>query len=152
MHEATFRIADDGTYAAATAGTDASVELWCNDHCDLLYVQGDAIEEVLTHVHDTVGIRDRLRRPEEVVIVTTECLKRREGENGDRGEGRVIEHYLARHDCLLVPPLRYAAGAKRCRVLALDPDGFRDLDCRGLPGNLVVAAVVGDTECLALSR
>jgi len=131
MHEATFRIAGDGTYAAATAGTDASVELWCNDHCDLLYVQGDAIEEVLTHVNDTIGIRDRLRRPEEVVIVTAECLKRREGENGDRGEERVIERYLARHDCLLVPPLRYVAGAKCCRVLALDPAAltacYRDL-------------------------
>ena len=113
MHEAIFRIAGNGTYAAATAGTDASVELWCNDHCDLLYVQDDAIDEILAYVRDTVGVQDLLRRPDELVIVTSECLKQREGD--------LIERYLARHNCLLLPPLRYVAGSKLCRVLALDP-------------------------------
>lgn len=140
MHEAIFHIAGDGTYAAATAGTDASVELWCNDHCDLLYVTDDAIDEVLAHVRDTVGVEDCLRRPDELVIVTSECLQQREGENGDGSEGRVIERYLARHDCLLVPPLRYAAGAKRCRVLALDPAAltacYRDLVDDGFSVNV----------------
>lgn len=123
MHEATFRIAGDGTYAAATAGTDASIELWCNDHCDLLYVQDDAIDEILSYVRDTVGVQDLLCRPDELVIVTSECLQQHEDD--------LIERYLSRHDCLLLPPLRYAAGAKFCRVLALDPAAltacYRDL-------------------------
>jgi predicted DNA binding protein len=123
MYEATFRIEGDGAYAAATAGTDATVELWCNDHCDLLYVTEDATDEILAHVRERVGVQDRLRRPDELVVVTAECLKRHEND--------LIETYLARHDCLLLPPLRYAAGAKFCRVLALDPGSltacYRDL-------------------------
>jgi predicted DNA binding protein len=123
MHEAMFRIEGDGAYAAATAGTDASVELWCNDHCDLLYVTNEAIDEILTHVREEVGIKDRLQRPNESVLITDDCLKRH--------EGNLIETYLARHDCLLLPPLRYADGAKSCRVLALDPANltacYRDL-------------------------
>lgn len=122
MYEATVRIEDDGAYAAATAKTDGSVELWCNDHCDLLYVTGAATKETLTHVREEVGVQDYLQRPDEVVIITADCLQRHEG---------TIETYLARHDCLLLPPLRYAGGAKSCRVLALDPANltacYRDL-------------------------
>jgi predicted DNA binding protein len=115
MHEAMFRIEGEGTYATATAGTDASVELWCNDHCDLLYVEDGATDEILAHVRDRVGIQDLLRRPDkrELVVVTAECLR--------RDENDLIETYLARHNCLLLPPLRYASGAKFCRLLALDP-------------------------------
>ena len=123
MYEATVRIEDDGAYAAATAKTDGSVELWCNDHCDLLYVTGAATEEILTHVREEVGVQDYLQRPDEVVIITANCLQRH--------EETLIETYLARHDCLLLPPLRYAGGAKSCRVLALDPANltacYRDL-------------------------
>ena len=123
MYEATFRIQGDGAYAAATRGTDATVELWCNDHCDLLYVTNEAIDEVRAHVHEHVGIKDSLQRPNESVLVTDDCLKRH--------EGNLVETYLARHDCLLLPPLRYADGAKSCRVLALDPANlsacYRDL-------------------------
>ena len=128
MHEATFRIQGDGTYAAATAGTDASVELWCNDHCDLLYVENDAIDAILADVRERVGVKDLVRRPDEVVVVTGECLRRREND--------LVEGYLARHDCLLLPPLRYDKGAKSCRVLALDPANltacYRDLVDDGL--------------------
>jgi predicted DNA binding protein len=113
VYEATFRIEGDGAYAAATADTDAAVELWCNDHCDLLYVTAGATDEILSHVRDRVGVQDLLRRPDELVIVTANCLQRR--------EGNLIETYLARHDCLLLPPLRYTDGAKSCRILALDP-------------------------------
>lgn len=123
MYEATFRIEGDGTYAAATADTDASVELWCNDHCDLLYVTAGATDEILAHVRGRVGVQDLLRRPDELVVITTECLKQHEED--------LIETYLARHNCLLLPPLRYAGGAKFCRVLALDPAAltacYRDL-------------------------
>jgi predicted DNA binding protein len=113
MYEATFHIEGSGTYAAATADTDASVELWCNDHCDLLYVEDGATDEILGHVRDHVGVQDLLRRPDELVIVTAECLQ--------QDENDLIESYLARHNCLLLPPLRYAGGAKFCRLLALDP-------------------------------
>ena len=123
MYEATFHIAGDGAYAAATAGTDGSVELWCNDHCDLLYLTGDATDEILADVRDRIGVQDLLRRPDEVVVVTADCLKHQ--------EETFIETYLARYDCLLVPPLRYADGAKSCRVLALDAANltacYRDL-------------------------
>lgn len=123
MYEATFRIEGDGAYAVATAGTDASVELWCNDHCDLLYVADGATDEILAHVRDRVGVQDVLRRPDELVVVTAECLQRHEGD--------LIETYLARHNCLLLPPLRYVGGAKSCRLLALDPGAltacYRDL-------------------------
>lgn len=127
MHEATFRIEGDGAYAAATAGTDARVELWCNDHCDLLYVAGGASDEILAHVREEVGVQERLQRPDELVVITADCLKRH--------AGNPIETYLARHDCLLLPPLRYADGAKSCRVLALDPATltacYRDLVADG---------------------
>ena len=116
MHEATFRIEAEGTYAAATGNTDASVELWCNDHCDLLHVSGGATEPVLEHVRDRVGVNDILRQETVLVVVTAECLKQREDD--------LIETYLSRHGCLLLPPLRYADGAKFCRVLALDPSAL----------------------------
>lgn len=123
MYEATFRIEGDGAYAVATADTDASVELWCNDHCDLLYVRG-GVDEILAHVRERVGVRDLLRRPDELVVVTADCLTQHEDD--------LIETYLARHNCLLLPPLRYANGAKSCRVLALDPAAltacYRDLN------------------------
>jgi predicted DNA binding protein len=113
MYEAMFQIKGDGTYATATARTDASVELWCNDHCDLLYVENGATDEILAHVRDHVGVQDLLRRPGELVVVTAECLQ--------QDENDLIETYLTRHNCLLLPPLRYADGAKFCRLLALDP-------------------------------
>jgi predicted DNA binding protein len=127
MYEATFRIADAGAYGAATAGTDARIELWCNDHCDLLHVTAGAGDEVLAHVRDLVGVRDLLRSDDELVVVTAACLKERRPDH--------IEGYLGRHGCLLLPPLRYAAGAKFCRLLALDPSAltacYRDLVADG---------------------
>lgn len=122
MYEAVFRIAGSGAYAAPTRRTDATIELWCNDHCDMLHVRGgtDAVRE---HVEGSVGVRERVERGKELVLVTDECLKTREDDT--------VERYLARHDCLLVPPLRYARGAKFCRVLALDAGSltavYRDL-------------------------
>ncbi|WP_435079565.1 helix-turn-helix domain-containing protein [Halococcus sp. AFM35] len=129
MHEATFRIEGDGTYAAVTAGNDASVELWCNDHCDLLHVSNGATGEILEHVRDQVGVQDLLQQSTEITIITSECIQKTRDD--------YIEKYLTRHNCLLLPPLRYADGARFCRVLALDPaaltefyrnlteDGFR---------------------------
>lgn len=123
MYEAVFRIDHDGAYTTPTRGTDVQVELWCNDHCDLLHARGSAADRVLDEIADRVGVRDRIAEGEERVVITDECLR--------AGSEDTIEAYLARHGCLLVPPLRYADGAKFCRVLALDgtalTDCFRDL-------------------------
>ncbi|PSP57116.1 transcriptional regulator [Halobacteriales archaeon QS_1_67_19] len=113
MHEAVLGIEQPGAYAEATAGTDTTVELWCNDHCDLLHVGGESVDSVVAHVREAVGIRERLAEGDERLVITDACLKDHQRDS--------IEETLAAHDCLLVPPLRYAEGRKWCRVLALDP-------------------------------
>ncbi|WP_247731595.1 helix-turn-helix domain-containing protein [Halovivax limisalsi] len=121
MHEAVFRIAPGGPYGEPTARTETTVELWCNDHSDLLSIRGDPTA-VVDAVQARVGIRDRLERGDRTVVVTADCLRER---------GGTVEEPLRRHGCLLVPPLRYARGAKLCRILALDPSDltglYRDL-------------------------
>jgi hypothetical protein len=119
VYEATFEISGEGGYSVATAATEASVELWCNDHCDLLHVRGPDAESVVERVDRLVGVRERLDRSAEVLLITDDCLRRRETD--------AIETYLARNDCLLLPPLRYEGGAKVCRVLALDSASLTDL-------------------------
>ena len=113
MHEAVLGIDQPGAYADATAGTDTTVELWCNDHCDLLHVSGASGAAVVEHVEAAVGVRERLAEGDERLLITGACLKESEADH--------IESVLAAHDCLLVPPLRYSRGKKWCRVLALDP-------------------------------
>ena len=113
MHEAFLGIEHPSAYAAATADTDTTVELWCNDHCDLLHVGGEETESVVAHVEEAVGVRERIADGDERLLITDDCLKERADDP--------IETTLAAHDCLLVPPLRYAEGRKWCRVLALDP-------------------------------
>jgi predicted DNA binding protein len=121
MHEVTARVADDSPYALATAGTDATVELWCNDHRDLLHVRGPAAG-VREHVEAAVGVSDAVAHDDELLLVTADCLREHED---------TIEPYVAANDCLLVPPIRYERGAKVVRVLALDPANltgfYRDL-------------------------
>ncbi|MDS0294885.1 helix-turn-helix domain-containing protein [Halogeometricum luteum] len=128
MYQATFEISGDGGYALATAETDASLELWCNEHCDLLHIRGASAEAVVERVERAVGVRERLDREGEVLLITDDCLRRR--------EPNAIEAYLVRNDCLLLPPVRYEGGAKRCRVLALDPASltavYRELLADGL--------------------
>ncbi|WP_134668475.1 helix-turn-helix domain-containing protein [Halorussus marinus] len=141
MHEALLGIDQPGAYADATAGTDTTVELWCNDHCDLLHVSGGADSDagspagrgtrtdasatgadrdadagataVVAHVEATVGVRERLVEDGQRLLITDDCLKSSDDDH--------IESVLADHGCLLVPPLTYADGTKWCRVLALDP-------------------------------
>lgn len=114
MHEATIHVRGGSPYAAATADSDATVELWCNDHCDLLLVRGSDADDVAADVAESVGVRDVLDRGHERVVVTESCLRPLPDDT--------IEPYLERHDCLHVPPLRYADGGRRLRVLALDAD------------------------------
>jgi len=119
MYEAVLHITGGSVYEAATRGTDTTIDLWCNDHCDLLTVSGHNSSEVLEAVRDEVGIRDHLEREAESVLITEDCLKRRIDDN--------IETFLERHGCLLVPPLKYEAGEKHVRVLALDASALSDL-------------------------
>ncbi|MFB6184322.1 MAG: helix-turn-helix domain-containing protein [Haloarculaceae archaeon] len=123
MYEAVLHVKGDGAYEQATRRTDTSIELWCNDHCDLLQVRGPNSDHVLETVDETVGIREQLRKDTERILITDDCLK-------DHFED-TIDTFLERHDCLLVPPLTYESGEKRARVLALDADTlsafYRDL-------------------------
>lgn len=116
MYEATFHMRGDVAYEDATAGRDVSIELWCNDHCDLLHVRGDIEDAVTGEIADAVGVEDTIQRGDEHVVVTSECLR-------PHTEGNV-EGYLERHDCLLLPPLRYENGGKLVRVLTLDPENL----------------------------
>ena len=118
MYEATFRITGEGAYEEATRGTDATVELWCNDHCDLLYVSESASETVERRVREHVGVEHVVADGEEVIIITTDCLKQHTTNH--------IETYLARHDCLLLPPIRYENGEKLCRIVTIDAAGLTE--------------------------
>lgn len=113
MYEATFRISGGVAYEEATKGTGATVELWCNDHCDLLYVS-DGARDIISQLEDHVGVRHTHTDGDETIIITGECLKTSSPDH--------IEPYLSRHDCLLLPPIRYENGAKLCRVIAVDSD------------------------------
>lgn len=123
VHRATFRLPDAGPYAAATADATAAVELWCNDHSDLLVVRGPDADRVLARVADAVGVRESLARGDALVAVTERCARDE--------ETPAVEEFLAAHGALLLAPYRYADGAKECRVLALSGDAlgavFRDL-------------------------
>lgn len=112
MYQATFKIRGQGPYAQATAIGDAHIELWCNDHCDLLHVKAGDGDTALERVAAEVGVTEELVHGDNRVVITDECLKHR--------DPSTIEDYLGRHGCLLIPPLTYTDGAKHCRVLALD--------------------------------
>ncbi|RRJ33823.1 helix-turn-helix domain-containing protein [Halocatena pleomorpha] len=111
MHEAIISVDGDGAYAEATAETDARIELWCAEQRDLLSVVGPS-ESVLRRVESAVGVSDSIAHDTAAIIVTEHCL----AEHGTE----TIDPYFDRHNCLLLPPLRYEAGMKQCRVLALD--------------------------------
>lgn len=119
MYEATIAISDSSAYTEPTDGTDCRIELWCNEHADLLYVTGSTIEPVISQVLTDIGIDELVRGDDEAVVITSSCLKRH--------ETTYIERYLESHNCLLLPPLRYENGAKHCRILALESEGLSDL-------------------------
>jgi predicted DNA binding protein len=126
MHEATFHIRGEVPYEEATRGRDVSIELWCNNHCDLLHVKGPVTDDVCKEIAATVGIEhtggerpgidETVNHDNEQIIVTSECLRPHTENN--------IESYLAKHDCLLLPPLRYERGGKIVRVITLDPQNL----------------------------
>ena len=114
---------EGGVFAAATAGADTTVELWCNDHCDLLHVGGEDGDGLLAAVRERVGVRDALVEGDERLVITDDCLKAHQEDH--------VDAFLRRHDCLLLPPITYVDGAKVIRVLALDAGNltalYRDL-------------------------
>lgn len=114
MHEATFRVEGRGDFPDITRRTDATIELWCNDHCDLLRVRGAARENIGTEIDELTGVHDSITEGHEEVIITENCL--------ERHEVTMIDTFLSRHDCLMLPPLSYNRGFKTCRVLALNPE------------------------------
>lgn len=123
MHEATFRIEGRGAFADITRDIDATIELWCNDHCDLLRVQGETEGLLRKRVDELTGVHDAMAEGNEQIIITENCL--------ERHEVTMVDTYLSRYDCLMLPPLRYEGGYKTCRVLALDSTNltgfYRDL-------------------------
>ncbi|SDR44646.1 helix-turn-helix domain-containing protein [Natronobacterium texcoconense] len=119
MYEATFVIADSSVYTDPTEDADCRVELWCNEHSDLLYATGSRLDPLLSRIRDTVGVEEQVRGDGEAVVITQSCFKAFDETHVDR--------YLAAHNCLLVPPLRYEDGQKQCRILALDPASLTDL-------------------------
>lgn len=126
MHQATFHVRGGVPYEKATRNRDLSIELWCNNHCDLLHVKGTVTEEIQEEIASTVGIertsnghagvRETVDSGDEQIIITSECLRPHTENN--------IESYLAAHDCLLLPPLRYERGGKVVRVVTLDPENM----------------------------
>ena len=119
MYKAVFQIESDSTYASSTERNGTEVELWCNDHCDLLHVTGERRKEVVERVRSEVGVREQVENGDEQTVITEACLK----EYGDD----YIEAHLSANDCLLLPPLRYKHGAKIVRVLALEPSNLSTL-------------------------
>lgn len=119
VHEAVFRVDGDDPYSRSTGTADATVDCWCNDHCDLLVVAGDDPERVVERVDATVGVRDRVVGDAATALVTDACLQ--------RAASGTVDRHLAANDCLSVPPLRYVDGGKIVRVLALDPANLSGL-------------------------
>ncbi|MFB6220249.1 MAG: helix-turn-helix domain-containing protein [Halolamina sp.] len=128
MHLATFRISGSNIYESVTGDAGVAVECWCNDHCDLLHVEGPDAVDALDPVRSAVGIRESLGDGDEVVAITEDCLRDH--------EAGLAEDYVRANGCLLLPPLRYEHGDRVVRVLALEPAAlsrcFQDMVADGL--------------------
>lgn len=142
MYEATFRITGHSSYADATAGSSATIDLWCNRNCDLLHVSEEAADDVVAEVRTSVGVRERLRNDGEMVLVTGDCLRDHESD--------LVEPFLDRHGCLLLYPLRYENGDKVCRVLSLSAaaltECFHDLVDAGIPVTVDAKREIGAVQ------
>ena len=111
MHEATLRIDHTSPYADVTMNRDVSVEMWCNQYCDLVYVNGADMDGPVERFRDTIGIQDIVYKDEEAILITDSCLL--------EFRDNLLEGYLRPHQCLSLPPLTYRDGALYARVLAL---------------------------------
>jgi predicted DNA binding protein len=111
MYEASFRMDHNSLYADTTNGREARIEMWCNNHCDLLYVEGADTGGVADAIGDRIGVKKTVDRDGETVLVTSDCLLDHETD--------LLETYLRRHACLSLPPRLYADGQLTTRVIAL---------------------------------
>jgi len=114
MFEATFRIDHASPYADVTAERDVHVEMWCNQHCDLVYVSGDDVSPPVETFRETIGIQDIVYKDGEAILITESCLLNYRDD--------LLEGYLHPHQCLSLPPLTYSDGALFARVLALSEE------------------------------
>lgn len=112
MYEATFELEGAGLVTELAQKFDADIQLWCNDHCDLLYVNCDDVDAFLEELEAEFGVQESIREDDQLVAVTANCLRNQ--------ERTLIETYIARHGCLSLPPLVYEGRIKRSKVLALD--------------------------------
>lgn len=119
VYEARLRVAHDSEYARLTRDRDVHLDMWCNDHCDLLRVTGNDAETVVGQIRDSVGINDVFRSGGKLLVVTEDCLK--------SYQSPLIEQYLNDHDCLWHPPQRYERGQVLIRVLALSESRLTEL-------------------------
>lgn len=124
MEEAIFSLDPGGPYARPTEGVPATIDLWCHEDRDLLVVQDDPDGRVVDAMASWVGVRNEHSGADRSVLLTETCLK---------AAAETVDPHLAAHDCLLVPPLRYADGRKYCRVWAFAEEDLTELyhDLRG---------------------
>lgn len=116
MYEAAFGLKHNSLYAEVTKGHRAHVQMWCNNHCDLLHIIGKDAEKVVSGLESKVGVEDVIRQENELVLVTRDCLLEH--------EANLLEAYLERHQCLSLPPRTYAAGKITTRVIALTEESL----------------------------
>lgn len=119
MHEAVFRIDHESVYADATARVDASIDMWCGGHADLLHVTGEDRYAARDVIDAEVGITEWIDRGEESLAVTDGCLLHFQ-------EG-LLEEYLQRHNCLTFYPTSYDDGAILTRVISLTPENLTEM-------------------------
>lgn len=119
MHEAVFRIDHESVYADATARVDASIDMWCGVHSDLLHVTGEDRRLARNMIEEEVGIRDWIDHGDESLAVTGECLL--------HFQQGLLEEYLRRHDCLTFYPTSYVDGAMLTRVISLQPENLTEM-------------------------
>lgn len=112
MFEATFEIETQGLVTELSRNHDAEIQLWCNDHSDLLNIQSPDTTAVIETLESAVAIQDSIQEGDQLVVVTASCLK--------DVEQTILETHLADHGCLSLPPLTYRNGRKLAKVLSLD--------------------------------
>ncbi|RQG88061.1 hypothetical protein EA462_14525 [Natrarchaeobius halalkaliphilus] len=119
LYEATFRVAHESAYAELTEGRDLRLDMWCNDHCDMIRASGTDHDVLIDRLEAHVGIRDMYREDERLLLITNDCLRSH--------QEPLIEAYLSEHGCLLWPPQQYEHGQLLVRVLALTESSLSEL-------------------------
>lgn len=119
MYQASLRLNYDSFYAKVTDKTDVTMDLWCNNHCDILYITGDDKKMVFEQLDDHIGIQNTIRRQNELMLVTEECLLQYDTEG--------FESFLDHYNCIALPPQRYEQGHLQIQVVAIDEKNLSEL-------------------------